>query len=408
MDDITSRALVSDPETRRALQLDALSAILPMERRDRLAELLTDDDVATLKHLAQEGMGENSLRALASDLAYLEAWAQAAIGAALPWPASESLVLKFVAHHLWDPAKRETDPQHGMPSDVAALLRNAALLRSAGPHAPSTVKRRLASWGTLHRWKGQEGPFASPSLRSALRLAVRASIRPRQHKSKRAVTRDVLDRLLATCRSDRLADTRDLAILLLAFASGGRRRSEVARLRVEQLSDEPPVPFNPQDPKSRDVAVRGHSARPHQDRTSGRGGEGAAGRAAGRGAARMARTGRHRQGADLPRHRPLGSDRGAGADAAVDQFDREAALRAGGLGGEGVFRAWLEIGVSDGGGATRYFLAGGDAAIPAPFGPAGGQLLQRGGSTTRSSCSARRLNSHGPRPNVNSASLAAG
>ena len=55
MDDITPRALASDPETRRALQLDTLSAILPMERRDRLAELLTDDDVATLKHLAREG-----------------------------------------------------------------------------------------------------------------------------------------------------------------------------------------------------------------------------------------------------------------------------------------------------------------------------------------------------------------
>jgi hypothetical protein len=169
MDDITSGALVSDPETRRALQLDTLSAILPMERRDRLAELLTDDDVETLKHLAREGMGENSLRALASDLAYLEAWAQAATGAALPWPASESLALKFVAHHLWDTAKREVDPQHGMPAAVAAKLREALLLRSDGPHAPSTVKRRLASWGTLHRWKGHEGPFCSPSLRAALR-----------------------------------------------------------------------------------------------------------------------------------------------------------------------------------------------------------------------------------------------
>jgi hypothetical protein len=48
-------------------------AILPMDRRDRLAELLTDDGVETLKHLAHEGMGENSLRALASGLAYLEA-----------------------------------------------------------------------------------------------------------------------------------------------------------------------------------------------------------------------------------------------------------------------------------------------------------------------------------------------
>jgi hypothetical protein len=49
-----------------------------MNRRDRLAKLLTDDDVETLKHLPREGMGENNLRALASDLAYLEAWANAA------------------------------------------------------------------------------------------------------------------------------------------------------------------------------------------------------------------------------------------------------------------------------------------------------------------------------------------
>ena len=66
-------ALHLDPETRRALQLDALAAILMMDWRGRRAEILTDDDVETLKHLAREGMGENSLRALASDLAYLGA-----------------------------------------------------------------------------------------------------------------------------------------------------------------------------------------------------------------------------------------------------------------------------------------------------------------------------------------------
>lgn len=52
------------------------------------------------------------------------------------------------------------------------------------------------------------------------------------------------------CRSDRLVDTRDLAILLLAFASGGRLRSEVARLRLEQVSDEPAVPLDPLVPQS--------------------------------------------------------------------------------------------------------------------------------------------------------------
>ena len=129
-------------------------------------------------------------------------------------------------------------------------MRREGLLRCEGSHAPNTVRRRLARWSTLHRWKGIEGPFAAPSLRSALRLAVRASPWPRQRKSKRAVTRDVLDRLIATCATDRLADSRDLAILLLAFASGGRRRSEVARLSVEQLRNEPPARLDPRDTDS--------------------------------------------------------------------------------------------------------------------------------------------------------------
>ena len=63
---------------RRAEALDTIAAVLPMNRRDRLAEILTDQDVETLRHLVNEGMGENTLRALTSDLAYLEAWSVAA------------------------------------------------------------------------------------------------------------------------------------------------------------------------------------------------------------------------------------------------------------------------------------------------------------------------------------------
>ncbi len=155
-----------------------------------------------------------------------------------------------MAQHLWDPARRDTDPGHGMPDNIAAVLRAEGLLRSDGPHAPGTVRRRLSSWATLHHWKGVAGPFRSPALRSAIRLAVRATARPRTRKSEKAVTADVLERLLATCASDRLADARDAALLLVAFASGGRRRSEVAGLRLEQLNEEAPVPADPSDPKS--------------------------------------------------------------------------------------------------------------------------------------------------------------
>lgn len=54
---------------RRVQHLDTIAAVLPMERRDELAELLTDQDVETLRHLVKEGMGANTLRALTSDLA---------------------------------------------------------------------------------------------------------------------------------------------------------------------------------------------------------------------------------------------------------------------------------------------------------------------------------------------------
>ncbi len=226
---------------RRAEELDTIAAVLPMERRDELAELLTDQDVETLKHLVNQGMGDNTLRALTSDLAYLEAWGLATTGRSLPWPAPEALLLKFVAHHLWDPEKRATDPDHGMPDDVDGNLRRQGFLRSIGPHAPDTVRRRLGSWSTLTKWRGLSGAFTSPALKQAIRLAVRAAPRQRRHKSAKAVTGDVLAKLLATCTTDTLRDIRDRAILMVAFASGGRRRSEIAGLRVEQLTVEAPI-----------------------------------------------------------------------------------------------------------------------------------------------------------------------
>lgn len=231
----------SDALARRVEELDTIASVLPMERRDELAELLTDQDVDTLRHLVNKGMGANTLRALTSDLAYLQAWSLAATGRPLPWPVPEALLLKFVAHHLWDTEKRLTDPEHGMPVDVEQKLRLQGFLRTLGPHAPDTVRRRLATWSTLTKWRGLQGFFGSPALRSAIRLSIRATPRPRKRKSAKAVTGDVLAKLLATCATGNLRDVRDRAILMVAFASGGRRRSEIAALRKEQLQPEEPI-----------------------------------------------------------------------------------------------------------------------------------------------------------------------
>ncbi|MBJ6719629.1 site-specific integrase [Bacillus sp. PR5] len=93
----------------------------------------------------------------------------------------------------------------------------------------------------VDRWRGLEGAFSSPAVKSAIRLAVRALNRPRARKSANAITGDILGKLLATCSGEELTAIRDRAILMVAFAAGGRRRSEVASLRTEQLVKQVPV-----------------------------------------------------------------------------------------------------------------------------------------------------------------------
>ncbi|MBJ6719637.1 tyrosine-type recombinase/integrase [Bacillus sp. PR5] len=114
-------------------------------------------------------------------------------------------------------------------------------VRVSGPHALTTVHRRLANWSTLTHWRCLEGAFSSPAVKSAIRLAVCALNRPRSRKSANAITSDILGKLLATCSGEYLTALRDRAILMVAFASGGRRRSEIAGLRVEQLVKQAPV-----------------------------------------------------------------------------------------------------------------------------------------------------------------------
>src|SRR3546814_6649132 len=62
-----------------------------------------------------------------------------------------------------------------------------------------TVRRRLSSWATLHRIRGVDGPFGSASLREAVKRAAKAGERPRVRKSRRAITRTILEDLLDTC-----------------------------------------------------------------------------------------------------------------------------------------------------------------------------------------------------------------
>lgn len=190
---------------------------------------LSDADEAALTELYRRGTPPNTLRAWERDLAYIAAWKMATFGQPLIWPEPETVALRFVLDHAQDLTDRP-----GSARDVALELIAIGLRMALSCPAPATLDRRIASWQAFHRMRNLTSPFSAPLVQQARQKARRANARPRVPKSPKPVTREVLEALLATCDAS-LRGCRDRAMLMLAFASGGRRRSEVASLNVEDI-----------------------------------------------------------------------------------------------------------------------------------------------------------------------------
>ena len=162
---------------------------------------------------------------------------------AIPCPRPPQSACSSSPTTFGNPPSEKATPDTACPPTSPNPYTLEELLRADGPQAPSTVRRLRVGRPCI-----AETDRSPPLIRSALWLAVRAA--GGHAAEERAVTRDILNRLVATCDSDHLVDTRDLAILGVALASGDRRRSEVARLRFEQLQDESAVPVDPADTDS--------------------------------------------------------------------------------------------------------------------------------------------------------------
>jgi len=197
---------------------------LPPSSSPEDAAALPEDLEAALVALLRAGTPEATLRAYESDLGYLAAWKLARLGEPLSWPESEQVALLFLLDHTRPDAEGRA---------AAAALAAAGLRRGTAPPAAATLDRRVASWSSFHRMRGLASPFARPRLRAARAKARKAAPRPRPH-SQNPITREVLEALLAV-PDPTLRGLRDRALLLTAWASGGRRRSEVTGLRLEDV-----------------------------------------------------------------------------------------------------------------------------------------------------------------------------
>ena len=111
----------------------------------------------------------------------------------------------------------------------------AGLKAKVGPLKLSTVVQRMAVLSTAHKLKRLANPCELPSVRTLLSRARRASVKRGERPTKKtAITRPELEAMLATC-DDSLEGLRDRALLCFGFASGGRRRSEIASADMRDL-----------------------------------------------------------------------------------------------------------------------------------------------------------------------------
>ncbi len=196
------------------------------------APALSPADSEALTELYLRGTPANTLRAYERDLLYITAWKQAAFAAPLAWPESEAVALRFVLEHTRDLAELSADDP---ARRTGAALIAAGLRRSLAAPAPATLDRRISSWRSFHRMKNLASPFEAPLIRQARAKARRAVLHRPRARSAHPITREVLEAMLASCDNS-LRGIRDRAVLMLGWASGGRRRSEITALMRADVS----------------------------------------------------------------------------------------------------------------------------------------------------------------------------
>lgn len=202
----------------QTLKIHDLTLLSP----DRLAAQAAD----AVREMLAEAAAVNTTRSYASALRYWAAWFQGRFGQVLALPVPEPVVVQFIVDHL---ARRgQTGLTWELPVVLDGHLVAAGLKQKTGAFKLSTVVHRVAVLSAAHRAHKAANPCESPAVRQLLARGRRAAVKrgERPHK-KTAITKAELDALVATC-DDTLEGLRDRALLLFGFASGGRRRSEIA------------------------------------------------------------------------------------------------------------------------------------------------------------------------------------
>lgn len=214
---------------------------------------LNERTIKQLERLSAYQLSENTLNGYIKDLWYIKSWILADTGrvfvdmtdaeriqpfeVGLPLPLD--LVVKFVIDHL-DGLDEETERK--LCATVVIDGKPCRIKDKPGPHSINTVKRRISALSQIHAAKGitkDENPCLHPQVKKVFQAKQRENTRNRVKDHRKApIPGNLLLDMLEHCGDD-LAGIRDRALLSFAFASGGRRRSEISEAMIEDLSPAP-------------------------------------------------------------------------------------------------------------------------------------------------------------------------
>lgn len=187
--------------------------------------------------LLRQGESDNTLRSYRSALRYWAAWFALRYRRPIDLPLPEAVVVQFIVDHA---QRVNADGQlvSELPAVIDQALVAAGYKGKPGPISLNTLVHRVAVLSKAHQVRNAANPCEQPRVRELLSKTRRGYAKRGALPSKKpALTREPLEALLETCDAS-LAGLRDRALLLFAFSSGGRRRSEVCAATVENTRRE--------------------------------------------------------------------------------------------------------------------------------------------------------------------------
>jgi len=204
--------------------------------------VLTPLGADAVQALLAEGESENTVRSYQAALRYWAAWFWLRYRQAIALPVPVAAVLQFVVDHVQ--RKTASGLESSLPSVLDQALVDGGFKAKLGPMALATVVHRLSVLSKAHQLKGAANPVQDAKVRDLVAKTRRAyAKRGVQQDKKAALTLEPLQAMLATC-DESLRGVRDRALLLFAWSSGGRRRSEVTNATMENVRRVGPRAFS--------------------------------------------------------------------------------------------------------------------------------------------------------------------